>query len=95
MFMDRIYDLVNAIVEQAADDYRELYRDFLTDPQSRKVSYLLLTRRYFENDCYGMVSIGQYIVERLEKEVREEFTEQELIKADLVLSRRENTQMTA
>lgn len=86
MFNKRIEDLCNAIIAQAADDYREQYRDFIKDPQPNKVAYLLLNRRYFENDCYGMISVGAYIVEKIEEEIRTEYDAKTVLQADMVVN---------
>ena len=85
MFMDCVTRLCNAIVAQAADDYREQSRDFLLTPAENKVNYLLLNRRYFETDCCGMTTIGKYIVERIESEEREELPKEYLAVADALL----------
>lgn len=88
MFTDCVSKLCNAIIAQAADDYREQYRDFLENPAENKVNYLLLNRRYFETDCCGMTSIGQYIAERIESEVRQGFSNESLLRADTLLRKR-------
>ena len=86
MFKKGIENLCNAIVEQAAMDYREQYRDFILNPQKEKVAYLLLNRRYFENDCHGMTTVGLYIAERIEKEIRASLDEDIVAKADSVIA---------
>ncbi len=86
MFKKGIENLCNAIIEQAAEDYREQYRDFIENPHVNKVSYLLLNRKYFENDCHGMTTVGKYIVERLEKDIREEYDAKTLYQADMVIN---------
>ncbi len=88
MYKDCIIDLCIAIVEQAADEYREDYRSYLENPNPSLANYIRLKRDYFEKDCYGLTGMGDYIVERIEREVREGFSEELLIRADKVFSER-------
>ncbi|MBR5178509.1 MAG: hypothetical protein IKW90_06890 [Lachnospiraceae bacterium] len=84
-YIDNIQNLINAIIECAALDYRQQYRDYIKSPTYENARYLILNRRYFEEDCNGLTSLGDYIVRHLEEEEREKFSQKELMVADIMI----------
>ncbi len=67
-----VQDLLNAVVVQAAEDYREYSAKLIVKPGSRQAAKELeevMTFFLSEDFCFDTKVGGKYILEKLEKEL--------------------------
>jgi len=76
-----VESLIGAVIAQAVEDYTDEYRKFIEEPTVKGGYYISIMRQYFEDDCEGLTSIGEYIVNKAERLTEEEYSEEQVYKA--------------
>ncbi len=79
-----LQNLVTAILKCAVEDYIEEYKQFIENPTQNRADYIRILRKYFEENCSGLTSCGEAIVERAERLVKETFGKEKVLEAESV-----------
>ena len=80
-------NLITAILKCAVEDYIEEYKQFIENPTQNRADYIRILRKYFEENCSGLTSCGEAIVERAERIVKETYEKEKVLEAESVYIR--------